>query len=326
MSKVSSLRCIAVLLATPVLLPAQLVTRPTAKDIQKAIAYGKTSDESFSLLFANPESALTDPGSVIAVTTPMCRIAQAAADATRKYKAFSAAEVTLSMLRPQIEVVVEPVLYGGEFTAPVLSVEHVVLIRRTNARIRAIQPQSTAVFTKAFENRIGMKKIGRGLTAVFAIADLDEQSELRAIYDQGAERIFLSDGLTDCDPDMRARERERRRRQRDAESERKRRVQEEAWSHQISGLVQQLNGPSAVDRAFAASALGEFGIKAKSAIPDLVHALKDESVAVKTAAAQALGQIGPAAAEAEAALEDAANDSAIRYTAIEALKKIRQTP
>lgn len=77
-------------------------------------------------------------------------------------------------------------------------------------------------------------------------------------------------------------------------------------------------------RANAAAALGDFGLNARSAIPDLILALRDEDEFVRASAAEAIGEIDPTDLRAVPALIEAMKDksSRVRVVAAQTLLKI----
>lgn len=86
-----------------------------------------------------------------------------------------------------------------------------------------------------------------------------------------------------------------------------------------------LDGPSWLERRWAAIYLGYLGADAAVAVPHLISALADDDPGVRLHAARALGAVGPAGAEAVPALEAARSDAkgTIRKEAMAALKAIR---
>jgi HEAT repeat protein len=92
----------------------------------------------------------------------------------------------------------------------------------------------------------------------------------------------------------------------------------------LSGLVTLLKEGDDSSRAGAASALGDLGPGAKTAVPALAAALRDEYEGVREQAARALGQIGPDAKAAVPALQVTLRDTVdpVRLAAADALKKI----
>ena len=96
----------------------------------------------------------------------------------------------------------------------------------------------------------------------------------------------------------------------------------------VPELIQALNDPAAYVRAPAADALGSIGPAAKAAVPALGERLLTtaEQTYVLRSAAAALGNIGPDAAGALPALQRALTMYRVKYTAQEAILKIKKEP
>jgi HEAT repeat protein len=96
----------------------------------------------------------------------------------------------------------------------------------------------------------------------------------------------------------------------------------------VPELIQALNDPAAYVRAPAADALGSIGPAAKAAVPALGERLlaTAEQTYVLRSAAAALGNIGPDAAGALPALQRALTMYRVKYTAQEAILKIKKEP
>jgi HEAT repeat protein len=80
------------------------------------------------------------------------------------------------------------------------------------------------------------------------------------------------------------------------------------------------------DNDRAVMVLGQMGITAQLAVPDLLKILKDSDPQLRQRAAQALGLMGPNALKAMPALQEAAKEDKnanVRRGAEEALKKIQ---
>jgi hypothetical protein len=96
----------------------------------------------------------------------------------------------------------------------------------------------------------------------------------------------------------------------------------------VPELIQALNDPEAYVRAPAADALGSIGPGARAAVPALGERLlaTAEQTYVLRSAAAALGNIGPDAAGALPVLQRALTMYRVKYTAQEAILKIKKEP
>jgi hypothetical protein len=93
----------------------------------------------------------------------------------------------------------------------------------------------------------------------------------------------------------------------------------------VSALIEKLRDPDAGTRRAAATALGQLGAEAESAVPELAKALTDPDAYVRELAALALGHVGAEAKSAVPALNKALKDPdhLVRAEAAKALSKIR---
>jgi HEAT repeat protein len=83
-------------------------------------------------------------------------------------------------------------------------------------------------------------------------------------------------------------------------------VAEEDVATRIQVLALQLKDGDAAQRGLAASALGDLGAKARSAVPNLIEALGDDNRLVRYRTIRALGKIGPDAEDAVPVLMEVA--------------------
>jgi hypothetical protein len=93
----------------------------------------------------------------------------------------------------------------------------------------------------------------------------------------------------------------------------------------LSSLVATLRDQDPNMRYWAATSLGERGVSARSAVPDLLKLLKDPEPMVRMGAAYALAEIRPDARVSVSPLREALKDKdkEVREAATLALKKIQ---
>lgn len=155
--------------------------------ILEAIQYGTEADRSVSGL------AIASGSETCGVAwTPWYRIAGEAYRAARRYAKFERSDVTADMLRPQLTVYAAP--RGKLGTAA--SADAVVIVPAGGGRQEAQQPASVTPEDVSMSNAYGKTVQARALIANFPLDALRDGSEVRIVYDDGAEcalRIRLED-------------------------------------------------------------------------------------------------------------------------------------
>lgn len=116
-------------------------------------------------------------------TTPYSRVVLAATAARKKYKPFTAADVTPEMLEPVLRVIVAPRPMPGDRPG-VVNVEAVVVMPKGSKNASdAIHPTKAETTTDEFKNLMGAEFEGRGLIATFPFSVLSPANEFRFIFD-----------------------------------------------------------------------------------------------------------------------------------------------
>ena len=160
---------------------AQIVTEMTPERIEEALKQEK-GETCFPLKTDTPMGMQSTY--VGCFTTPFSRVAQAAQAARKKYKNFTAADVTPDMIAPHLEVLApshDPVGQGPGRT----NVEAVVITpRKSKDRGAAIQPIISEEMTAEYKNLMGATFEGRGMRAVFPLSALSEANEVHVVYDE----------------------------------------------------------------------------------------------------------------------------------------------
>lgn len=171
---------------------AQVVTQMTPALIQEAI--NKGGDGTYKL----QERSGWGNGPVLGYfTTPYSRVALAAASARKRYKPFTAVDVTPDMLLPELHVYA--VSQAVEGTSAIANVEAVVVMPyKSKDRSRAVQPIRTTELTEEYKNLMGAVANGRSILAVFPLSVLDEKNELRVVFDRGVPGSAALKGCADC--------------------------------------------------------------------------------------------------------------------------------
>jgi hypothetical protein len=161
---------------------AQLVTAMTQDKIQEAIALGVSQKESpmYRIHKGGFFGSIYKP--VLGFfTTPFARVAEAAYEAKKQYKAFAESDVTQDILAPELRV------YGmAQADGARIANFQTIVITPKGGRdaARAIQPSSTTEIPVEFKNAMGMTAQGKSLMAVFPL-DVLETNEVDLVYDSG---------------------------------------------------------------------------------------------------------------------------------------------
>jgi hypothetical protein len=193
---VTTMLAVAVLVA-PVA-RAQIVRDMTPAQVQQAIDFG-TKAKNLSAYGIQEKAKFSWPPVIAAYTTPFLRVALAAHEAKKKYKAFSPADVTPDMLTPDIQVYASSKSLEGTAIANVETV--VILPHKSEDRSQAIHPTRTTEATTEYKNLFGFTGEGRGIVAVFPIDVWTEANEIHVVFDTGIPSGHGSGargGCTDC--------------------------------------------------------------------------------------------------------------------------------
>ena len=115
-------------------------------------------------------------------STPFLRVALATNQAKKRYKTFTKADVTDQIIAPELHVYASAASLGG---LNVANVEAVVIMRaKEKDRSKAIQPLRQEELPEEFQNLFGAKTNGRSVLAVFPIELLNDQNEIRVVFDR----------------------------------------------------------------------------------------------------------------------------------------------
>ena len=164
---------------------AQLVTDMTPERIEEAISQAKKAETCYPLQWGGGKVfGMSVRGNEFGCfTTPYSRVVQAAQAARKKYKQFTAADVTPDLIASEIHVFAFPQTMGkhGEHIVNVTAA--VVMPVKSKDRSVAIQPVRTSGLTTEYKNLLGATWEGSGLLAVFPLSVLSESNEVRLVYD-----------------------------------------------------------------------------------------------------------------------------------------------
>jgi len=161
---------------------AQIIREMTPERIREAIAFGARSKD-LGWYRVQEKARFTWPPQIAAYTTPFLRVALAANAAKKQYKAFSEADVTPDMIRPEIVVYAESKDVGGAAIANVLTI--VILPHNSKEVSQAIHPISVKNASEEYKNLAGFTGEGTGLVAIFPIDVWNENNDLRVVFDRG---------------------------------------------------------------------------------------------------------------------------------------------
>ncbi len=126
------------------------------------------------------------------VTTPFLRVALAAEQARKKYEDFTPANVTASMLAPEIEVDATSRIsvqkVGEDIESEVRNVAMVVVAPIGSSDIASVvRPKKAVPAKESFRNAMGGVFEGQRVMAYFAPEAMKEGWEFRIVYEEGDE-------------------------------------------------------------------------------------------------------------------------------------------
>lgn len=166
----------------------------TDADIQTAITLGQSGSkiEPYPIRIGK---AMERMNPIIgAYTTPFRRVALAAFDAKRRYRPFTALEVTEEMTRPTFDVVVMAQQVVGFWRRePTLAQVLEIVITEKGGRGTIVRPISRGSVPATYRNFEGFAMEAPGLLVSFPVDALKETNELHVVFDQKALGI-----CTDC--------------------------------------------------------------------------------------------------------------------------------
>jgi len=170
----------------------------TPVQVQQAIDFGAQAKK-LSAYRIQEKAKFSWPPLIAVYTTPFLRVALAAHEAKKKYKAFSPADVTPDMLTPDIQVYASSQSLEGTAIANVETV--VILPHKSEDRSQAIHPTRTTEATTEYKNLFGFTGEGRGIVAAFPIDVWTEGNEVHVVFDRGipsGQGSGARGGCTDC--------------------------------------------------------------------------------------------------------------------------------
>ena len=155
---------------------AQIITDMSPERIRQAIAFG-TSERDLGWYRIQEKARWSWPPLIATYTTPYLRVALAANEAKKRYKIFTAAEVTPDMLAP---VIVVRAWSRYSVDREVANVLMIVLLPHDSKdaaeAIHATEMQDASQF--------GFTEKGKGLLAVFPLESWREDKDLRVVFDR----------------------------------------------------------------------------------------------------------------------------------------------
>lgn len=126
----------------------------------------------------------------IYLSGPFARVVTASAEAARKYRPFTAADVTPEMISPLLEITVPAAPPDGRHWSRPETVEHVVIRRAGDSGV--VQPTKVEPYTRRWGNAMGGQMETAGLVARFAIETLpDGDLEIVLIRSNGERVVRL---------------------------------------------------------------------------------------------------------------------------------------
>lgn len=182
-----------------ILLAAVLAAMPLSDaDIDAAIAHG-LSRKKLESASCRAGSAFMDfsqynGGFTVTAQGPLGRIASAAREAKSKYQPFTRADVTDAMRAPDLTIVAYPdrpsaTKYGWHYTP---AATHLVIRSRKDGPV--LQPTRVTPLPVEWGNALGGVAHGYGVTAVFAMADvqgLRGDIEIVVVFEGGERRCTI---------------------------------------------------------------------------------------------------------------------------------------
>ncbi len=191
---------VALLLASVTVVHGQqIVTTMTPSLVEEAMTIAADVKKAEKFLDAY---VLKNRSGVIGVfTTPFSRVVRAAVESRKKYKPFSATDVTPEMVAPDVQVIApsRPSMRDEKKIANVVAV--VVLPRGLKDPGAAIQARTTEEMTETFKNLHGATFEGRGVVATFPLSVVTKENDVRVVFDN-AVGPGLIQSCTDCSAEL----------------------------------------------------------------------------------------------------------------------------
>jgi hypothetical protein len=176
----------------------QIVRDMPAERIEEAIALG-TRSKQLSAYKIQEKARWSWPPVIGSYTTPFMRVALAAHTAKKRYKPFTAADVTQEMTAPEIHVYAPSQSLEGAAIANVETV--VVMPLNSTDPNRAMHPVRIVEATEQYKNLFGFTGEGRGILAVFPLDVWQEGNEIHVVFDKeipSSHGRAARGGCTDC--------------------------------------------------------------------------------------------------------------------------------
>lgn len=162
---------------------AQVITEITPVAVAEAIKEGTAAK---NIRFYPARGGAFDIGANISVaySTPYIRVAFAANEAKRRYKPFTAADVTDEMKASELRVYAPA--WAGSDKRTIVSPEAIVVLQGgENGSV--VQPTSTQEMTEEFQNLFGAKADGHSMVAAFPLSALKDGNVIRVVWNIGKE-------------------------------------------------------------------------------------------------------------------------------------------
>lgn len=182
---------VLLLAATP--LRAQVVADMPPERIAEAIAFGSQAKK---LEYPRVKGGRAE----CVLVTPFMRVARAAFDAKRTYKAFTPGDATPDMLAANVDVVCpsQCVVEACTRSFGVATVQAVVITAKGGASPQ--QPISSEPIPEVYQNAFGVTDQASGLLATFPAAALQPGRELHVVFDKKVSAKFSK--CDDCKIDL----------------------------------------------------------------------------------------------------------------------------
>lgn len=169
---------------------AQQIAAPlTDQDISEALRLAE--DNQAALRFLASYDLQTHAGwgngpLIGTLTTPFARVVRAAMAARRKGQHFAAADVTSDLIVPELHIIAfsQKSAYDQPLAAEVFSMA--VAPRGSRPPAAVTQPLRKDELTQEYVDRYGLESPGPGVVAVFPLAVLSGEIEVRVLFDRPA--------------------------------------------------------------------------------------------------------------------------------------------
>jgi hypothetical protein len=160
----------------------QLVFEMTPARIEEAIAYAKREKNPDTIYVIQYGNFGAGWKFAAAATTPYLRVVAAATDAKRKYKDFTAADVTPEMIAPELHIYASS-LQDGASTYDVETI--VIMPKGERDPAKVVRPVRTSEIAEERKNLLGAEFKGKGMLSVFPLTMFASGHEVRIVRSGG---------------------------------------------------------------------------------------------------------------------------------------------